>query len=52
MNPDLDLDCWLESVKIDNCAKEAMAASVQQTLGGLPVNAPKRRKSYTREFRS
>jgi transposase-like protein len=28
-----------------------MAASVQQTLGGLPINAPKRRKSYTREFK-
>ena len=31
--------------------KEAMAASVQQTLGGLPLSTTKRRKSYTREFK-
>ena len=31
--------------------KETMAASVQQTLGGLPFSTTKRRKSYTREFK-
>ena len=49
----MTLDCTFESVKKsgDITSRSKMATSFQQTLDGRVLEAPKTRKSYTREFK-
>ena len=49
MNPDLNRPQQLGWKYVEE--EQAMAASVQQTLDGLPLDMPKRWKSYTRKFK-